>query len=195
MADQPAPRPDAAAEPSAAASAPADESTAAATAAEPRPEEGQEPEVAAAAAELQAQVAEIEDRWRRALADLDNLRKRVARDVDRQRLEERGRVVAEWLPVLDNLDLALQHAEDDPSSIVEGVRAVRDQALSVLSRLGYPRRDDLGAVFDPSRHEAVSTAASSDAPEGTVVQVVRPGYGDDERTLRPASVVVATKAQ
>ncbi|KAB8185305.1 MULTISPECIES: nucleotide exchange factor GrpE [Microbispora] len=139
-------------------------------------------------------LAELEDRWLRAVADLDNLRKRVARDMDRQRIEERTRVAAEWLPVIDNLELALRHAGADADAVIEGVRAVRDQAVGVLARLGFPRRDDVGTRFDPARHEAVSTVAVPDADPGTVVEVVRPGYGDGALQLRPASVVVSTKA-
>jgi molecular chaperone GrpE len=145
-------------------------------------------------ADLKAHAVDLEDRWRRALADLDNLRKRVARDMAAQRAEERVRVAAELLPVLDNLDLALEHAESDPGGIVEGVRAVRDQAVGVLARLGFPRHDDVGVPFDPARHEAVSVIAGTDAPDGTVVQVLRPGYGDARHQLRPAAVVVAKKA-
>ncbi|GAA3820601.1 MULTISPECIES: nucleotide exchange factor GrpE [Actinomycetes] len=145
-------------------------------------------------ARLRAQVAELEDRWRRTAAELDNLRKRVARDSERQRLDERGRVAAAWLPVVDNLDLALTHADADPGSIVQGIRAVRDQALTVLAGLGYPRRDDHGVAFDPTRHEAVSTRADTEAKPGTVVEVLRPGYGDADRQLRPATVVVAARA-
>jgi molecular chaperone GrpE len=146
------------------------------------------------AAELEERVEELEDLWRRALADLDNLRKRLAKDIEHQRAQERARSAAQWLPVLDHLDLALRHAEADPTAIVEGIRAVRDQAVAVLSGLGFPRRDrDVGTTFDPARHEAVATMPSADTPEGTVVDVVRPGYGDGERQLRPAAVVVATR--
>ncbi|MGV9775771.1 nucleotide exchange factor GrpE [Streptosporangium sp. NPDC003464] len=160
------------------------------------PREGAEaaPDVAelqARAAGLQRQNEELEGRWRRALADLDNLRKRVIRDTERVGAEERARAAAEWLPVLDNLERALEHAESDPASIVEGLQVIRDQALEVLARLGFPRRDDAGTVFDPARHEAVATLAQEDVPEGTVLQVVRPAYGDGERQLRPALVVVA----
>ena len=149
-------------------------------------------DLAGTVAELRAQVAQLEDAWRRALADLDNLRKRTARDAAGRQAAERARVAAEWLPVLDNLDLALEHAGEADGAIVEGIRAVRDQAIGVLARLGFPRRDDLGAKFDPARHEAVATVADPDAPAGTVVRVLRPGYGDDEHQLRPAAVVVAT---
>jgi molecular chaperone GrpE len=93
--------------------------------------------------------------------------------------------------VLDNLDRALEHAGTDPGAIIEGVRAVRDQAVDVLSRLGYPRRDDLGARFDPARHDAVASRPAAGAPPGTVVEVVHPAYGDGDHQLRPALVVVA----
>jgi molecular chaperone GrpE len=146
-------------------------------------------------AELKVRIAELEDLWRRALADLDNLRKRMARDMQNLRSDERARVAAEWLPVVDNLELALAHARSDPGAIVEGIQAVRDQALAVLSRLGFPRRDDTGQSFDPARHEAVSAIADAEAEPGTVVHVVRPAYGDDERQLRPAAVVVAQRPE
>jgi len=144
-----------------------------------------------------ARLEELHDRWLRAVAELDNLRKRTARDIARQRLDERARVAAEWLPVVDNLELALRHADADadPGAVIEGVRAVRDQAVAVLARLGFPRVEDLGTRFDPARHEAVSTVEDPDAEPGTVVAVVRPGYGDGPDQLRPASVVVSTKAE
>jgi molecular chaperone GrpE len=138
-----------------------------------------------------ARIAELEDKWRRALADLDNYRKRTAHALDRERTGERARTSAEWLPVLDNLERALEHAEAEPGAVIEGVRSVLAQARDVITRLGFPRRDDLGEPFDPARHEAVSTVADSDAPDGTVVHVVRPGYGNGETQLRPAQVVVA----
>jgi molecular chaperone GrpE len=146
-------------------------------------------------AELRKQVADLEDRWRRALADLDNLRKRTARDAEALRVRERAQVAGEWLSVLDNLGFALEHAQAEPGAIVEGVRAVRDQAEAVMARLGFPRRDDApGTQFDPTRHEAVGTVPAADAAPGTIVHVVRSGYGDDEHQLRPASVVVASRS-
>lgn len=151
-------------------------------------------ERAAITAELDAKIAELEDRWLRAVADLDNLRKRTFRDIERSRAEERARVAREFLPVLDNLDLALQHADADPASIAEGVRAIREQAVGVLARLGYRRLDEEGVPFDPAQHEAVSTAPDPEAKPGTIVKVLRPGYGDGEHQLRPAMVVVATDA-
>jgi molecular chaperone GrpE len=140
------------------------------------------------------QIAELEDAWRRTAAELDNFRKRCARDVVRGREQERAAVATSWLPVLDNLERALEHASSDPESVVEGVRAVLAQAVGVLADLGYPRRDDNGRAFDPAVHEAVSTVSGEGLVPGTVAQVVRPGYGPDDKLLRPAAVVVATRA-
>jgi molecular chaperone GrpE len=146
-------------------------------------------------------AAELEEPMRRVLADLDNLRKRFEREVARERAAERSRTVAAWLPVVDDLERALDAgaatatatgtaADPVADPVVEGVRAVRDHALGLLDRLGFPRFDDLGERFDPVRHEAVS-AIEADAPPGTVVATVRPGYGRDDQILRPAAVVVA----
>ncbi|MFJ9100820.1 nucleotide exchange factor GrpE [Streptomyces sp. NPDC102405] len=148
---------------------------------------------AAADDESSAALREAEDRWRRALADLDNLRKRHARELNGQAAAERARTAAAFLPVIDNLELALNHAAADPGAIVEGVRAVRDQAVNVLERLGYPRQAESGVPFDPARHEVVGVVQEPGADPNTVVQVLRPGYGEAERQLRPAAVTVAKR--
>jgi molecular chaperone GrpE len=145
----------------------------------------------AAVADLEARLVEAEDQKLRALADLANLRKRCAAQVDRAEADARIQVARQWLPVVDNLERALEHAAADPRTIVEGIQAVRQQALGVLTGLGFPRRDDTGATFDPARHEAVAATYDPRVPPGTVVQVVRPGYGTPDRQLRPAQVVVA----
>lgn len=147
-----------------------------------------------ASADQVRQIMELEDAWRRAVAELQNFRTRCARDVVRAREQERAAVATSWLPVLDNLERALDHASSDPGSVVEGVRAVLAQAVGVLADLGYPRRDDTGRPFDPAVHEAVSTVSGEGLVPGTVAQVLRPGYGLDDRVLRPAAVVVATRA-
>lgn len=136
-------------------------------------------------------AGKLEDRWRRAVADLENLRKRHARALAEGRSDERARVAAAFLPVLDNLDLALQHAQADPGAIVEGVRAVHEQAAAILAGLGYPRQDDTGVPFDPARHEVVGVVPpGDDQRSGRVADVVRPGYGTPEQQLRPAAVTV-----
>ncbi|WP_360506758.1 nucleotide exchange factor GrpE [Kitasatospora sp. NPDC048343] len=141
--------------------------------------------------EQDARIAELEDNWRRALADLDNLRKRYARELPRELEAERVRVASAWLPVVDNLDLALEHADSDSGAIVSGVKAVRDQAVEVLRSLGYPRYEETGVPFHPEQHEVVSVVDEPGTAAGTVVQVLRAGYGEAGRQLRPAAVVVS----
>jgi molecular chaperone GrpE len=140
-------------------------------------------------------ISALEEGWRRTAAELDNFRKRAARELTGAREQERGRVAAAWLPVIDNLERALEHADADPDSLVEGVRAVHQQALAVLSALGYPQVDDTGKAFDPALHEAVGTVADEQLVPGTVAQVLRPRYGEDRTILRPATVVVATRSE
>jgi molecular chaperone GrpE len=149
-------------------------------------------EVPASATGTDEKIAELEDRWRRAVADLDNVRKRHATDLRRETEAERARVAAAWLPVLDNLELALAHAEADPSAIVQGVHAIREQAVRLLAGLGYPRDDETGVRFDPNRHEVVAVVEDPATEPNTVTQVVRPGYGTDRHQLRPTAVTVST---
>lgn len=150
------------------------------------PAPGAQPE----SGDLTAELDELRDNWRRSLADLDNLRKRHARELQRERSDERARTSAAWLPVVDNLELALQHAGAEPSAVLDGVRAVRDLAVDVLRGLGYPRNEETGVPFDPARHEVVGLVDDPGAEPNTVVRVQRPGYGEGDRQLRPAAVVV-----
>lgn len=143
---------------------------------------------------MPAELAELHDRWLRAVAELDNLRKRFERDLTDQVRAERARVTAAFLPVLDNLELALRHADADPASIVAGVQAIYEQAQAVLAGLGYRRVDETGVQFDPARHLATQVIPTAEAEPGSVVSVQRPGYADaDGRLVRPAAVAVASQ--
>src|ERR1700759_2102031 len=102
------------------------------------------PEAVASQTDSDAELAKLEDRWRRAVADLDNLRKRYAREVDRERTTERSRVAGAWLPVVDDLERALAHAGDRSDAVVDGVRSILGQALQVIEQLGYPRDEESG---------------------------------------------------
>jgi molecular chaperone GrpE len=148
-------------------------------------------ELTAQVTALDARAAELEDLRLRALAEADNARKRCAAQVNRAVAEAKAGVVRQWLPVIDNLDLALTHATADPATIVEGVKAVRQQALDVLAGMGFARRDDRGARFDPVRHEAVASRPDPAATADLVAEVIRPAYGEGDRQLRPAQVIVA----
>jgi molecular chaperone GrpE len=141
--------------------------------------------------EPDAELARLEDRWRRTAADLDNLRKRYARELDRERGAERNRLARAWLPIVDNLERALAHADGEPDAVIAGVRSVVVQAVDVLSQLGYPRETQTGVPFDPQRHEVLGVVERADMAPGTVVEVLRPGYGQGAQQLRPAGVVVS----
>jgi molecular chaperone GrpE len=108
-------------------------------------------------------------------------------------MSERARVAIAWLPVVDNLERALQHADPACEALAAGVLSVHQEAQAVLTRLGFPRYEDIGRPFDPARHEAVGVMESDAAP-GTIVAIARPGYGTEEVVLRPAAVVVAKGA-
>jgi molecular chaperone GrpE len=141
-------------------------------------------------AKAEEAAADADDRLRRTMADLENLRKRFDREVARERADERARVAREWLEVVDNLERATEHGAGEQGPLVDGLRAVLAQAHLVLARLGFPRFDPVGEPFDPMRHEAIGVIPA-DAPAGTVVGTVQPGYGTADTILRPASVVVS----
>ena len=148
---------------------------------------------------VEARIAALEkdkkdnwDRYLRAAADLENLRKRQKREMDDARLESKGRVLKEMLPVVDNLERAIEHAtaQAGTNPIVEGVQLVLRQFLTAFERLDVTPIEAAGQPFDPNLHEAISQQ-ESDAPPGTVVQVLQRGYKSGDRLLRPALVVVA----
>jgi molecular chaperone GrpE len=141
------------------------------------------------------ELARLEDRWRRAVADLDNVRKRYARDLDRERSAERSTVARAWLPIVDNLERAVSHARDESTAVVDGLRSVVNEAVRVLERLGYPRDAASGVPFDPQRHEVVGMANDQESAPGTILEVVRPGYGEGTQQLRPAAVVVSRREE
>ncbi|HTA33323.1 MAG TPA: nucleotide exchange factor GrpE [Solirubrobacteraceae bacterium] len=128
----------------------------------------------------------------RTQADFENYRKRVAREA--AAAQERGAcsLAKELLPALDNLDRAIEHADqDDP--LLQGVRLVRSELAAALARAGIESFSPAGEPFDPEVHEAVATAAQAPGgkPSGTVVEVYQPGYRLGASILRPARVVVA----
>jgi len=139
--------------------------------------------------ELEQELAQMEDRWKRALADLDNYRKRTARDTERRVEQSREAQLREWLEVVDSLERALFMQPDDP--VVEGLRAVLEQMEAVLARQGVRRMGAAGEQFDPERHEAVGVRPTTELPDRTVAEVARSGFMLGDRVLRPAEVVVA----
>ncbi|HEY7253582.1 MAG TPA: nucleotide exchange factor GrpE [Methylomirabilota bacterium] len=144
-------------------------------------------------AELRERCAQLDDRWRRALADLDNYRKRAARDVERRVAESRDRLLLDWLEPLDSVERALRAEPENP--LFEGLRAVLEQMEAILERHGVRRIGAVGEPFDPQQHEAVGTVITDVLPDRTVADVTRSGFTVDDRVLRPAQVVVARQGK
>ena len=150
---------------------------------------------------LQQALAEAEERARshreqylRAVAELDNVRKRAQRDIEAANRYGLEKFAAELLPVRDSLELAVQsadQAEVDTRSLKQGQEATLQLLAKALERLGLTPIDPVGEPFDPSRHEAMLAQESATAKPGTVLQVVQPGYELNGRVIRPARVIVA----
>jgi molecular chaperone GrpE len=151
--------------------------------------------------DLEGKVAALEkekkdnwDRYLRSAADLENMRKRQKREIEDAKFDAKNKVLKEMLPVVDNLERAIEHASQAGTNpIVEGVQLVLRQFTTAFERLEVTAIDAMGQPFDPNLHEAISQQESDQAP-GTVVQVLQRGYRSGERLLRPALVVVAKAA-
>jgi molecular chaperone GrpE len=139
---------------------------------------------------LRAENEELIDTLQRVKAEFDNYRKRAARDQASLVARAHERLVKELLPVLDDLERALGAAEQhEEAKLEDGVRLVHRSLADALSREGLAEIDTDGK-FDPHVHEALLTQ-SSEAEEGSVIEVLQRGYKLGDRVLRPARVVVA----
>lgn len=137
------------------------------------------------------------DRYMRAVADLENFRRRTVREKEELRQFAASRVLEELLPVMDNLGLALNAAKQPNAEIkglVGGVEMVLSQLKSALGNHGLKEINPAGEPFDANFHESVSAQPSSSVPDGHVLTVVRPGFTLNGRLLRPATVVVSSGA-
>ena len=148
-----------------------------------------------AAATVEALRREVDEHWNKYLrtaAELDNLRKRSARDVEAARRKGAERLAQAILPVRDSLEAGLTAAEmADAPTIVEGQRATLRLLDEALASAGIREIDPVGEPFDPTKHEALSVLPSDNAPPNTVLEVVQKGYEMNERLLRAAKVIVA----
>lgn len=139
---------------------------------------------------LRGEVAQLDDRWRRALADLDNYRKRTAAEVERRSDEARERLLTDWLEVVDSVERALR-MRPGGSSDDEGLRPVLQQMEALLQRHGLRRVGAVGEPFDPERHDAIGVRETDELPDRAVADVARSGWALGDRVLRPAQVLVA----
>ena len=150
-------------------------------------EEGEPSEVEA----LQSELEQVHDLLRRKQAEFDNYRKRIERDQKEFAAYANAELVLEVLPVLDNLERALESSEGgSQEQIREGVEIIYRQFHETLKKAGLRQVDALGGDFDPHVHEAVARVDSSDHREGEVLEVLQKGYFLKDRLLRPAMVRV-----
>ncbi len=148
---------------------------------------------------LDRELAEAKDRLLRALADMDNMRKRTEREVAGARIYGISNFARDILGVADNmhramaaLDDELRAKADEPTKVLlEGVELTERELMNVLEKHGVKRIEPLGQKFDPNRHQAMYEIEDASVPAGTVVQVMQAGYLIGDRMLRPALVAVA----
>jgi len=152
--------------------------------------ESLEERLASAEAEAETHLNDL----KRLAAEFENYRKRVAREQQALSARAAERLVGELLPIVDDLERALEAAEEhEEAKLEEGVRLVQRQLAAVLEREGLAEIETDGK-FDPHVHEALLSQPSSDQSEGTVIEVLQKGYRLGDRVLRPARVVVAASA-
>jgi molecular chaperone GrpE len=148
-------------------------------------------------ATLIAENASLRDRLLRALADVENIRRRAERTAEEARQYAISDFARELLMVADNLERTIAAAERpetvEDQALIEGVRATARLLEQTLSHFGVRKIDALGKRFNPSLHEAVMEADDASQPPGTVVRVLEDGYTIQDRLLRPARVVVARR--
>lgn len=149
--------------------------------------------------ELQQELAQAQesarnhwDQYLRAVAELDNVRKRSQREIENASRYALEKFAAELLPVKDSLDLAVQNAgRADVQSLAEGQQATLQLLEKAFEKLSIKEIDPLGQPFDPAQHEAMMVQESATAEPNSVLQVVQRGYELNGRLLRPARVIVA----
>ncbi len=162
--------------------------------------EGQDvPAAEAAVSEVEALKAEIEqqkDAALRARAEMDNYRKRMAREKEDAIRYSNMALLESLIPIVDNFELGLEAAKNatDASGIVLGLGMVRKQLEDFLKSHGVETVDAAGQTFDPNLHEAVGHEAHAEIEEGKVISQLRKGFKLKDRLIRPATVVVSKGA-
>jgi molecular chaperone GrpE len=166
---------------------------------EDRPEANGADEVAQELSGLRAEVEALKDRALRAMAEVENVRKRLERERDDARTYSVTRFARDILTVADNLNRALSafpaevraKTDDSVKAVLDGVEATARELGAALGRHGVKPIAAEGQKFDPNLHQAIAEVPTRDAPPGTVVSVVQDGYLIGDRLLRPAMVTIA----
>jgi molecular chaperone GrpE len=148
--------------------------------------------------ELKERAAKADENWNRFLrqaADLENYKKRAARERHEAVVFANEALLKKLIPTLDAFEMALAAVKSGPAnqSLCDGILMVSNQLKSTLAEAGLEEIDATGKMFDPAAHEAVSQQETAEVPEGRVVQQIRKGYKFHQRLIRPASVIVAHK--
>lgn len=145
-------------------------------------------------AELQAEMERWRDLAYRSQAELDNFRKRVAREQQETRSFANADLLRNLIPIMDNFAMGLDaaRAESEKSIVFMGMSMVHKQIEDFLRDMGVQEIESLGKPFDPNLHEAMSQEASAEVAEGTILRVLRRGYKLKDRLLRASSVVVSS---
>jgi molecular chaperone GrpE len=142
-------------------------------------------------AECEAKLAEMRDTVLRERAELDNQRKRLQRDLEQARRFANDKLLADLLPVLDNLERGLAAEGSDYSLLRGGVELTQRELIRVAGMSGLKAVGEVGEAFDPERHQAMTMVDSAEHASGSVVAVMQKGYVLNDRLLRPALVTVA----
>jgi molecular chaperone GrpE len=145
--------------------------------------------------QLRRQAADAQDRYMRSQAELENMRKRLRREMEDERRYAELTLLADLLPVIDNVNRAIEAAEKnaDAASLVSGFKMVGQQLKRVLEKHHCEPIEAEGQPFDPAVHEAILQQPSEEHPQNTVIGVGQTGYKLHDRVVRPAQVVVSTK--
>jgi molecular chaperone GrpE len=143
---------------------------------------------------LTVELREINDRYLRLYADFENYKKRMTKDKEELLRYGNENLLSDLLPVIDNLDLALQHASNGVSSgLVQGVEITLKELRKTLEKFGLTAIEASGKPFDPLIHHAMSQVGRDDVDEKTVVEEYRKGYILKDKVLRPSLVAVSKK--
>jgi molecular chaperone GrpE len=140
--------------------------------------------------ESEAKASEFRDSWMRAQAEFQNYKKRLERDNEMMYVSMKGDIIKKILPVLDDLERALQSRPED-NGWSNGIELVTRKLQNMLEVEGVKKIEAQGTQFDPNFHEAISHEQHDDFESGHVIEVVQSGYMLGERVLRPALVRVA----
>ncbi len=143
---------------------------------------------------LEKEAKESYDRFLRVSAEFENYKKRAAREMNDFRKFANESFIKAMLPVVDNLDRAIESSSNDDhaqNSVVEGVNMTLKEILKVFEQFNVRPFESLGKAFDPALHQAVMQEETDDHPENTVLNELQKGYMMHDRLLRPAMVVVS----